>query len=309
MATEFKGKRAATKEARKILRRQIDKGLECLDGRRISDGRIHRARKQIKMARATLRLLREGLPNKQYRAENRRLRDAAKPLSEARDAAVLRKAFERIRTGTPKPGARSPGARGVRFRHDALEVERVLANEQSRAHRQVAGGRGVPHARRLLHEARARTSRWHLDKDGWSTIGVGLRLIYRRGRKALQAVHTAPSDTAFHEWRKRVKYLRYQIQLLRPIWPRPLDALTRELHSLSDHLGDDHDLVVLRSKLSANDFPLKNGSGRRALLAKLDHKRVSLQRKALQVGARVYEEPPKLFCSRLRQYWRDWRDA
>jgi CHAD domain-containing protein len=298
MATEFKGKRAATKEARKILRRQIDKGLECLDGQRISDGRIHRARKQIKMARATLRLLREGLPNKQYRAENRRLRDAAKPLSEARDAAILRKAFERI-----------PGARGAGFRPDALEVDRMLANEQSRAHRQVAGSRGVPHARRLLHQAHARTYRWHLDKDGWSTIGAGLRIIYRQGRKSLKAVHTAPSDTAFHEWRKQIKYLRYQIQLLRPIWPDVLQALARELHSLSDHLGDDHDLVVLRSKLSANDSPLKKRSGRQALLAKLDHKRASLQRKALAVGARVYEEPPPLFCSRLRQYWRQWRDT
>jgi len=293
MATEFKGKRAATTEARKILRRQIDKGLKCLDGQRISDGRIHRARKQIKMARATLRLLREGLPSKQYRGENRRLRDAAKPLSEARDAAVLRKAFEHIR---------GPGSR-----HDALEMARILANEQARAHRQVAAGGGIPHARRLLHEARARTSRWHLGKHGWSTIGAGLRLIYRQGRKALQAVHTAPSDSAFHEWRKQVKYLRYQIQLLRPIWPRPLNALIRELHSLSDHLGDDHDLVVLRSKLTANDSPLENKLERQALLKTLDRERSALQGKALQVGARVYEEAPTLFCSRLRQYWRDWR--
>jgi hypothetical protein len=49
-----------------MLRRQIDKSLDCLDAGRISDERIHRARKQIKMARATLRLLRRELPNKQY---------------------------------------------------------------------------------------------------------------------------------------------------------------------------------------------------------------------------------------------------
>ena len=304
MAIEFKGKRSATQEARKILRRQLDKGLKCLDGRRISDDRIHRARKQIKMARATLRLLREGLPSKQYHAENRQLRDAAKPLSAARDAAVLRKAFECIWTGARSPGAPSRGSR-----HDAIEMDRMLTNEQAKAHRQVAAGRGIPQARRLLHEARVRASQWHLSKDGWSTIGAGLRLIYHEGRKALQTVHTAPSDTALHEWRKQVKYLRHQIQLLRPIWPGPLEALARDLHFLSDHLGDDHDLVVLRAKLSADDSPLKNESGRQALLAKLDRKRASLQGQALKVGARVYEEPPTLFCSRLRQYWRDWRDA
>ena len=300
MTLEFKGKKSATKETRKILRRQIDKSLKCLDGRRISDGRIHRARKQIKMARATLRLLRDGLANKHYRAENRRLRDAAKPLGEARDAAVLRKAFEHIRSGAPS----------TRVRRDrALEMERMLANEQSRAHRQVAGGCGVPHARRLLHEARARTSRWDLGSKGWSTIGAGLRRIYRQGRKALHTVHTAPSDTAFHEWRKQVKYLRYQIQLLRPIWPGSLDALATELHTLSDYLGNDHDLVVLRSKLTANESPLTPELGRKVLLATLDRERGVLQRKALKVGVRVFEERPVLFCSRLRQHWRDWRQG
>jgi CHAD domain-containing protein len=300
MSMEFKGKKSATKETRKILRREIDKGLACLDGRRISDGRIHRARKQIKMARATLRLLRDGLSNKHYRSENRRLRDAAKPLSEARDAAVLRKAFEHIRTRAPRTDVRTDGA---------LEMERMLASEQSKAHRQVSGGRGVPHARRLLHEARAWTFRWQLSSGGWSTIGEGLRLIYRQGRKALRAVHSAPSDAAFHEWRKQVKYLRYQIQLLRPIWPGPLEALAAELHSLSDYLGDDHDLVVLRAKLTSNESPLPNEPPRAALLATLDRERATLQRKALQLGAGIFEERPALFCSRLRQYWRDWRHS
>ena len=292
MTTEFKGKKPATKEARRILRRQIDKGLRGLESQRVSDDRIHRARKQIKMARATLRLLRQGLSSKQFRSENRRLRDAAKPLSEARDALVLRKAFEHILAGT----------RGRGLRHDSLEVDRVLANDQLKAHRRVASRGGIPHARRLLHKAHAKASGWRLSNDGWSTIGAGLGRIYREGRNSLKAVEKAPSDTAFHEWRKQVKYLRYQIQLLRPISPGPMEACAKELHRLSDYLGDDHDLVVLRAKLS------DVGSGaRQALLAKLDHKRASLQRKALQVGARLYAEPAGLFCSRLRQCWRGWR--
>jgi CHAD domain-containing protein len=133
--------------------------------------------------------------------------------------------------------------------------------------------------------------------------------MYRQGRKTLQAVHTAPSDAAFHEWRKQVKYLRYQIQLLRPIWSGPLEALAGELRGLCDYLGEDHDLVVLRAKLTANDSPLTNEPGCRALLATLDRKRVTLRRKAMRVGGRIYKESPALFCSRLRQHWKDWRDG
>jgi CHAD domain-containing protein len=127
-----------------------------------------------------------------------------------------------------------------------------------------------------------------------------VRLVYRRGRKALKAVNTTPSDTAFHEWRKQVKYLRYQIQLLRPMWLGPLDALTRGLHALGDYLGEDHDLVVLRAKLMARGVPLRGIPGCRALFTRLDRKRVALRRKALRVGIRIYEQSPASFCSRLR---------
>ena len=279
----------AFKQVPQHLAYLIDEGLECLDGRRISDERIHRARKQIKKARATLRLLRPGLTNRQYRAANTRLRDAAKPLSAVRDAAVLRKAFQHIQTG----------ARGSGIRRGVLETARMLANEQSRAHQQVAGRHGVPRSRRLLRDVLARTHRFPVPKKDGSTIGAGVRLVYRQGRKALKAANTAPSDTAFHEWRKQVKYLRYQIQLLRPKWPGPLEALTRELQALGDYLGEDHDLAVLRARLTARGSPLQGIPGRRALFAKLDRKRVALRRRALQAGMRIYERPPASFCSRM----------
>jgi CHAD domain-containing protein len=299
MAAEFKGKRAATAEAQRILCRQIDKGLSCLAARRPSDGSIHRARKQIKMARATLRLLRSGLSVKQFRTENRRLRDAARPLSAARDAAVLRKIFQHLQ---PRRG-------GVHRLEEALEIERMLADEQVRVHRQVYGGQGIAHSRRLLRKARGQASRWDLNKGGWSTIGPGLRRVYRGGRKALQAICHAPSDAGFHEWRKQVKYLRDQIQLLRPVWPGSLDSLARQLHALADCLGDDHDLVVLRSKLTAKSSARSGKSTRQPMLKRLVRESSELRRKALERGIRIYEEPPPRFCARLRTYWHEWQGA
>src|SRR5689334_22498723 len=101
MAAKLKGKSAPIKEARDILLCQIDKALASLQKKRVSDSRIHDARKQIKAARATLRLIREALPKAKYRAENRCLRDAARPLSEARDTAVLVKTFDDLFDGAP----------------------------------------------------------------------------------------------------------------------------------------------------------------------------------------------------------------
>ena len=72
----------------------------------------------------------------------------------------------------------------------------------------------------------------------------------RRGRPA-----TAED---FHAWRKATKDLWYAVRLFEPAWPGPLDALAAELHALSQLLGDEHDLTVLRGALgdAGGDPPL-----------------------------------------------------
>ena len=52
-------------------------------------GAVHGARKDLKKARALLRLARPGMPAKDYRKENRRLRDLGRELSGGRDADVM----------------------------------------------------------------------------------------------------------------------------------------------------------------------------------------------------------------------------
>lgn len=163
MAAQLKGKKAATRQARKILLRQIDKASAPLKAKQAADSKVHRARKQIKMARATLRLLRKRLPRKRYRAENKRLRDAAKPLSAARDATALLATFEQL-----LEGKRRDHRSGIKDFHNELTRERV------RTRRKLAGHDGLARSRRLLHRARAHARHWHVGSKGWSVVGAGL---------------------------------------------------------------------------------------------------------------------------------------
>jgi hypothetical protein len=71
---------------RAILHRQIEAAIAELPHRRPTDEAIHESRKQMKAARATLRLLRPLLSERSYRAENRMLRDSGRALSAARAA-------------------------------------------------------------------------------------------------------------------------------------------------------------------------------------------------------------------------------
>ncbi len=295
MTACLKGKKSATSEARKLMLKQITKSQRCVRAVRVDDSALHTARKRIKMARATLRLLHRVLPTSQYRAENERLRDAARPLSQARDAVALLQQFDRFLT------QRGPGHRALR---GAAGLRRDLVAERRQA-RHVLDTRGLPNARQCLSAAAARASRWHLPGKNWSALGSGVRSSYRNGCDALEAVKRKRTDEALHEWRKQAKYLRHQLQLLQPTWPRTLKSLAAGLHELTDLLGDDHDLAVLRAKAMSNPSLARRDTGP-SVFARLDTQRSSLQRRALALGARLYSDKPTKFAKRLHRHWRQW---
>ncbi len=57
---------------------------------------VHDVRKGFKKVRAALRLAREELGDETYRAENYAFRDAARPLTEVRDAQMLVETFDKL---------------------------------------------------------------------------------------------------------------------------------------------------------------------------------------------------------------------
>ena len=77
----------AAKETRTALLQSLGTAILCFRrSASISDERAHDARKQLKQARAVLRLLRAELGDTVYRRENRVLRDASRTISPLRDA-------------------------------------------------------------------------------------------------------------------------------------------------------------------------------------------------------------------------------
>src|SRR3954463_9871522 len=79
--------------------------------RTLDDEAIHTARKHLKAARAGLRLLRHVVGDGRYALANRRLRDAARPLSRVRDAKVLIETTARVADDEANPGFRRMLAR------------------------------------------------------------------------------------------------------------------------------------------------------------------------------------------------------
>jgi len=280
-----------------IVRKQIADAIEALTSRSPSDQVVHDARKELKRARATLRLLRDAMGDKAYRRENDALRDAARPLSLIRDRKVqldtLNRLVARFRAAEELPPTE--------------QLRRVLRRERALTRRTAfRGPKPFKQSRAALQLIHHRARRWRTGSGGWEVLGAGLKRVYGKGRKALAAAQADRTPAKLHEWRKQTKYLWHELQLLEPLWPGMIGELADQAHKLSEYLGDDHDLSVLRDKV----IELGEALGKsecRALLRLLDAYRTELRDKAMVLGHRLYEETPADFEARFAQYWRDWR--
>src|ERR1700744_5159398 len=96
MAGKLKPDEPGTRGARRIVPLRIKSSLKTLRAGGPDERSVHAARKELKKARATLRLVRDALGTSSYKKENAALRDAARPLGEIRDAQVLRDALKSL---------------------------------------------------------------------------------------------------------------------------------------------------------------------------------------------------------------------
>jgi CHAD domain-containing protein len=258
---------------------------------------VHEARKDIKKIRSALRLVRAAIGDHVWRLENDHYRDCARQLSGFRDAEILVEALD---------GLAERFGDGARGRFDRLRQE--LDHENRAAQEGGAVERAMATAAAELEAGRVRIDALPLEGDGWDLIGPGIHRSYRRGRKRLRSVEEETSVTNLHELRKRVKDLWYQLRLVRDADPEMLGPLADHAHDLSDHLGDDHDLALLREQVQRRAAAFSDATDQRHLLDQIDQRRGELQFAAISLGGRIYAEKPKKFTKRLESRWEGWRE-
>ncbi|MGF1666575.1 MAG: CHAD domain-containing protein [Acidimicrobiia bacterium] len=290
---------------RRITLEQFDRSIDRLESGVELDRAVHETRKSIKRLRATLRLVSGEIGTKVYRAENGLLRDTSRLLAPIRDGWVMVDAVARLRSEFSSQLA--PTA----FAH----IEEALTDRhERRRQRTLADENLFPVVVTTLRAARQRYAAWPVEsgsertgtrriRDTFEAIEPGLRNTYARGRAEMDHAAAEPVEEHFHQWRKRVKYLRHQMEILEPLWPEVVSAHAATLDQLGELLGDEHDLAVLLQLLA--DIPsLATDGAERAMLAALaQHRRRELQRAALTVGMRVYAESPGRFVDRMGTYW------
>jgi CHAD domain-containing protein len=267
---------APMRGACRALVAQLDRAVAGLEDPRRTDRAIHEIRKNLKRARAALRLLRDCLGEADYRRENSLLRDAARPLTPVRDAKVL---CETLRHHDPQKGTK-PGVfmrrfyRVLRERRRAAKIGlregdlRRIAARLLALRRRVAA---LPDAR-LVH------------------AGASLKRAYKSARRAFDRARLRPTDERLHEWRKQTQYFANEIEIVLRLLPKRYAKTHKRAHKLAEQLGDDHDLALLTEEV------FRHAKGAQApshddtvqeFLAHLAGRRKALQRKAFRLGRRL----------------------
>jgi CHAD domain-containing protein len=185
--------------------------------------------------------------------------------------------------------------------------DRLTADRRTIRRRQFRDENVLPGVRQAVRRVRNRASRWPA-RGGWSVLSRGLERVYRSGRDSYRAVRREASNENLHECRKQAKYLWHQLQVLEAVRPRRMKRLERRAHALANHLGDDHDLAVLRDKIEAARLALSHGALSR-IEPMIESRRGKLQRDALALAQRLYRLPPSRFVARVGADWLAWRSG
>lgn len=272
---------------------------------------VHGARKSTKRIRALLRLVRSEIGEKVYRFENEAMRDAARLVSDVRSASVMVNAVDDLRE-----------LYGSLLAEGTFEEirERLVVNRDRVEARAMEDPELVPRVVAGLERAHSRYASWPTDaharavygvgiRDSYATIGPGLKATYRRGRSEMVMAYRTPAPATFHLWRKRVKYLKHQMEIVTPLWPEVVLGMVITLDRMAELLGEDHDLAELLETLSARPELCPNPVERSLLRALAEQRRSDVETAARILGRRIYAESPAGLKGRFGAYWESMESA
>ena len=294
MAFRFKLEEPIQKGFRRIGCEQIDRALGELSAGLNLPAEIHEARKCLKRVRALLRLGREGLGTEIFRIENRRFSDIAGRLAPARDDHVLCETLLKLEAAESDDRTRRALSR-VRVLFLAGRAESARTDTDSSAVGEVMDA---------LADARDRFGTLSFKPATTDTLVSGLVHNYRRARKAMAAAYETNEDEAFHTWRKGVQAHWRHTSLLSRLWPDLMDVRVGAARELSQILGDDHDLSILRDRIYSvvEDAPLSPDETD-AVLTLIGARQDGLRRIAKPRGEMLLAASPKAHGRWIAALW------
>jgi CHAD domain-containing protein len=257
---------------------------------------VHEFRKALRRGRALVRLSRPLLGDKTYREIVQDLREAFLGTSPLRDATVLLGTLSRLGHQRCTRSARSA-------------LRRLLRSEAA-AGAGAAAVVALEHSVELIAPLPARFSGCLPPRVHWRQVREAVAKSFRRARRARCLAMEDRKDRDVHAFRKRVKELRYQLELLAAAQGGKARHDYHALAALAEGLGEVTDLTLLRHAVRLRSVKLAPARPR-SLVVALDRRIGSLLGGLFDDSARLFSHRPERFAARAVQLDHDamTRDA
>src|SRR5690242_9279360 len=214
---------------KRVFCEQIDSALRCCQHPAKQRGvTVHEVRKHLKKLRAAMRLATSEVGKNCHAREDRCVRKIGRLVSDLRDAQVRLQTFIELRDQVAKTSEQQLLPR----------TEELLLLERESFSAAFAGWQtqAIPQ----LERVKARLMDWPLEGLIWKQICGAVAKIYKRGQRELAKTIDDPVPENFHEWRKRVKDIWYQLRILQPLNRVVLEEMAHDAEVLGELLGREH---------------------------------------------------------------------
>jgi CHAD domain-containing protein len=261
------------------------------------DDAIHEIRKSVKKTRAILQVV-DADNGRGLAKSAKRLHAINRRLSALRDADVMLETLHTLRAKN----------RRILNERCFARVHRRLSSHKKSTMRAVRRNGTWRRVGQSVRKVREDARQWKLKHHQFGSLAAGIRLSHQRGRKAMARARKSQRAADFHEWRKQIKALWYELRLVEASSPR-VRRDVKALHRAEEWLGNEHNAVVLCNELS-KDVP--QGESRidldRVRLAG-DRYQCELRTKALASTKRIYARAPGEYANSIRREWKRWHTS
>ncbi len=256
---------------------------------------IHEIRRNIKKIRAVLRLIRDEAGYGFYYRENRFYRDQGRLLSEIRSIEILNHSLNLVnrnfKTGIPREEVNHIAAEIAERRNDiiinTIEKQKILQHISSE-----------------VSVNRERLKTFKLEKNDFSGIKPGITRIHKHCRNYLKICTKNLQITKLHDFRKKIKYLLYQLQMIYFVFPSLLKVYISSLDTIADNLGIYRDLYELRNFIISTGHQQENGKSINKLLNEIENLKSKHLLKAMGKSDLLLSVRTGAFINQIEKYFK-----
>jgi CHAD domain-containing protein len=257
-----------------------------------SNQKVHELRRGFKRLRALLRFFNE-IPDSPAGQLNDDIRNFGKLLAPLRESAVNVELFDKeISSNNHLSEKKIRNARELLVQKNKILVERgFLENNLNNTIRTFFDG-----FEEILTK---NNSEFPVKIQFFREVSQS----YLKSISIYQQLPANPHPGEWHELRKKLKRLWYQLDFIKFLHPRYFKLKTDQLNKITDQLGDDHDLHVFAEDLLSEGYGFDKEE-LRILTNQVEHLREINQLKLQPRLKQFFTPPPEEFNQKLERFFK-----